>query len=107
MGSPLYHEEQREVTVGDEKATVTVLVCDDCGTIRYAGDWPFCPHGDGTKFGEEPLEPYFDEHICEGGAFITTRGQRSAIMRREHLEFRKKRTDLLHGQKAYFDMGRR
>ena len=107
MATPLYHDEVRVLEKNGKRVSITVNVCNDCGVIRYCGDWPICPHGDGTKFGEEPLEPYFDEHICEGGAYITTRGQRSAIMRREYLEFRKKRTDLLHGQKAYFDMGRR
>jgi len=106
MATPLYHEEERQVERDGQSHTVKVNVCDSCGVIRYCGDWPICPHGDGTKFGEEPLEPYYDEHICEGGAYITTRGQRSAIMRAEHLEFRKKRTDLLHGQKTHFDMGR-
>lgn len=107
MASPDYHEEQREVEKGGEKILVTVLVCDGCGVVRYCGDWPNCPHGDGRSFGEEPLEPYFDENITESGEYITTRGQRRAIMNREHLEFRKKRTDLLTGRRVHFDMGRR
>jgi len=94
---PDYHEEVRD----GEK----VLVCDDCSTVRYAGDWPQCPHVPGC-FGEQPLEPYVDEHIAETPVRITSRGQRRAIMNRGHLEFRKKRTDLLPSGTRYFDMRR-
>lgn len=96
--TPEYHAEERNGT--------EVLICDECGKERRCGDWPQCPHIPGL-FGEEPLEPYFDEHISESGELITTRGQRAAIMRREGLEFRKKRTDLLTGRRIHFDMGRR
>lgn len=105
--APEYHEEQRKVIKDNKEIEITVLVCDDCKVVRYCGDWPICPHGSGMNFGEEPLEPYFDEHISESGEYITTRGQRSAIMSREHLEFRKKRTDLLTGRSVHFDMGRK
>jgi hypothetical protein len=82
-----------------------VLACSDCGAPRRPGDWPQCPHIPGN-FGEEPIEPYFDEHITTEGAWITTRGQRQAIMRANNLEYRKKRTDLLPGTTRYFDMSR-
>ena len=96
--SPEWHEEVRE--------GVTVFVCDDCGVVRGVGDWPYCPHESG-HFGEEPLEPYFDEHITARGEYITSRGQRRKIMDRDHLEFRRKRTDLVAGLKNYFDMSKK
>jgi len=83
-----------------------VLICVECGNQRRVRDWPQCPHEPVHNFGEEPLEPYFDEHISESGEWITTRGQRRAIMNRNHLEYRKKRTDLLTGRVRHFDMGR-
>lgn len=98
MAFPEYHEEVRE--------SERVLVCDDCSKVRYAGDWPACPHVPGL-FGEEPIEAYVDEHLLENPVLITSRGQRRAIMNREGLEYRKKRFDLLTGQKSYFDMGGR
>lgn len=114
MSTPLYHEEKRLVKrvldSADPKSMVveeeiTVNVCDDCGEIRYCGDWPVCPHGSGKSFGEQPLEPYFDEHITEKGAWITTRGQRAQIMRENNLEYRKKRTDLLPSGRVYVFQG--
>lgn len=97
-----------------------VYVCGGCGAHRRAGDWPQCPHTPGN-FGDEPLEPYIDEHIRSGGTdvgydlhgnkvmgtLITSRGQRSQIMREEGLEFRKKKAHLLHGRVGFFDMGGR
>lgn len=103
---PDYREEEREVEHGGEKKLVRVLVCVECGTVRYSGDWPHCPHGDGTKFGEEPLEPYVDENIAETPVLITSRGQRAKIMSENHLEFRKKRTDLLPSTRKFFVMGK-
>ena len=84
----------------------TVYICDDCGKERHPGDWPQCPHISGN-FGEEPLEPYFDENISESGEYITTRAQRRAIMARNHMDYRPKRFDLLTGRVTYFDVGKR
>lgn len=95
MAFPEYHEEVRE--------GASVLICDDCKSVRVLGDWPSCPHKKG-HFGEEPLEPYIDEHILSEPILITSRGQRRAIMNREHLEYRKKRSDLLPSRTTYFDM---
>ena len=100
--SPEWHEEVRV----DRNNSTVVFVCDECNTIRIVGDWPYCPHESG-HFGEEPLEPYFDEHITERGEQITSRGQRRKIMDQCHLEFRRKRTDLITGLKRYFDMSRK
>ena len=97
-----------------------VFVCVECGKYRMPGDWPLCPHAPGN-FGDEPLEPYVDEHIRSGGTdvgydlhgnkvvgtLITSRGQRAQIMREEGLEFRKKKAHLVRGRTPYFDMGRR
>lgn len=108
--SPLYHEELKTRTVDVEGVQTTeeyrANVCDDCGKERFPGDWPHCPHGDARNFGEKPLEPYFDEHISERGEWITTRGQRSKMMREGGLEYRKKRTDLLPHGNGFVDMGR-
>lgn len=82
-----------------------VLKCVDCGGIRRPGDWPQCPHVPG-HFGDDPIEPYFDEHITTEGAWITSRGQRRAIMNQNQLEFRRKRTELVSGRVQYFDMAR-
>jgi hypothetical protein len=103
--SPDYHEEQREVEKDGEKVTVTVLVCNDCQTIRYAGDWMHCPHGSGKGFGEDPIEPYFDEHISESGEWITSRAQRRAIMAKGGWDYKKKRTDLIDTGKRFVFLG--
>jgi len=100
MAFPEYHEETLDGRI--------VYVCDECGSRRTPGDWMQCPHlNEKGSFGEDPLEPYFDEHITERGEYITSRGQRRTIMNANHLEYRKKRTDLLTGQRTYFDQGRR
>lgn len=80
--------------------------CVDCKHVRTEGDWPSCPHEE-ANFGEEPLEPYFDEHISTEGAWITTRGQRRKLMEEGGLEYRKKRTDLLPSTRVYIDLGRK
>lgn len=76
------------------------MVCDRCGAELRIGDWPFCngdknQHVDARGFGDAPLEAYFDEHISPEGAYITTRGQRRALMSKGHLDYldvsRKKR----------------
>lgn len=106
MAFPEYIERNVTSTSPEGLRQIPILVCELCGRTRQAGDWPMCPHDSGN-FGEEPLEPYFDEHISPEGTWITTRGQRRAIMNASHFEYRKKRTDLLAGQKTYIDMGRR
>ena len=85
------------------------MKCDDCGGEVNVGDWPFCK-GDPSKhvparnFGEEPLEPYWDEHISQDGAYITTRAERRRIMYASDVEYKdvssKKRG------KFYIDYGR-
>lgn len=62
-------------------------LCDKCGSEINVGDWPFCPHGPAGRFGDDPIEPYWDENITQGGAMITTRGERRAIMSRAHLDY--------------------
>lgn len=117
--APDYHIELRDDPENPGQK-VEVQVCDNCGTVRFVGDWMYCPHGK-AHFGEEPLEPYVDEHIREGGTdvgvdaagnhylgtLITTRGQRAQIMREQGLEYRKKRTDLLPSTRSYFFGGGR
>jgi hypothetical protein len=108
---PEYHRQVRGgpvIILRDEEVIGgwIVLICDACGLERKPGDWPQCPHIPG-KFGDDPIEPYFDEHITESGEMITTKGQRRSIMSRNKLEYRKKRTDLLTGQRIFFDMGRK
>jgi hypothetical protein len=66
--------------------------------------WDCDPCRGSATFGDDPIQPYFDEHICQGGAMITTRGERRAIMARNHLDYvdvsKKKRG------KVYVDMRR-
>ena len=61
--------------------------CDICGAELRIGEWPFCPHGDARYFGEEPLEPYIDHNLGPEPVEIRTRGERRAIMSRNHLEY--------------------
>jgi hypothetical protein len=79
------------------------MTCDKCGAELTIGAWPWCPHQDAHGFGDAPLEPYFDEHISASGEYITSRGQRRAIMSKNHLDYhdvsRKKRG------KTYFCLG--
>jgi hypothetical protein len=81
------------------------MKCDDCGLEIQIGDWPFCPHGPMTHFGDEPLTPYVDEMIASEPVEIRTRGERRRLMSRNHLEYAdvssKKR-----GARLYVDMGR-
>lgn len=49
--------------------------------------WDCDPCRGSATFGDDPIQPYFDENICKGGAMITTRGERRAIMAREHLDY--------------------
>ena len=88
------------------------MKCEACGGEVRIGDWPFCKgnpsaHVPAPNFGEEPLEPYEDEHLTHepGGVEITTRGQRRQMMREQHLEYHK--LPKAPGSTLYFDMSRR
>lgn len=48
----------------------------DCDTCRG-----------GATFGEDPIRPYWDEHVCPDGAHITTRAERRRIMSQNNLEY--------------------
>jgi hypothetical protein len=98
--SPDYHTEIRD--------GISVNVCDACGQLRYCGDWMHCPHGSGLSFGEEPLEPYIDHNVDTNPVLITTRAQRRELMKKNGLDYRKKRTDLVSSGRVYvFQGGRR
>ena len=79
------------------------MKCDSCGSEITIGEWPWCPHGDGRGFGEEPLEPYDDWNITSeaDSVKITTRSQRRKLMDKQGLDYRKKGHRL--GQVMYFD----
>ena len=62
--------------------------CEDCGAEVQIGEWPWCPHGDALGFGEEPMEPYFDEHVSPEGQKFTTRAERRRFMYRNNLEYK-------------------
>lgn len=81
--------------------------CEKCGHTMSIGDWPYCPHEHVERFGEEPLEPYWDENLISepGGIEITTRAQRRKIMDENNMEYRKKAK--LPGSSLFFDMGAR
>lgn len=93
---------EMDAATGEE---VKVYICVECKRERFSGDWPQCPHVKGN-FGEEPLEPYIDEHLLDHPIEITTRSQRRRIMNEQHFEYRKKRTDLLPSTKAYCFQGK-
>jgi hypothetical protein len=81
------------------------MTCEACGKELAVGQWPWCPHEDARNFGEQPMEPYFDEHITPEGAHITTRAERRRIMyanKQEYHDVSSKRRG-----KLYIDMGRR
>ena len=61
--------------------------CGKCGALVRVGDWPFCPHGEATHFGDDPIEPYVDEHLAPEPVEITTRAQRRRIMSRNSLDY--------------------
>ena len=50
--------------------------------------WDCDPCRGSATFGDDPISPYFDEHITAEGAEITTRGQRRAIMGKHNLEYK-------------------
>lgn len=63
------------------------MTCEKCGKELAVGQWPWCPHADARQFGEEPIQPYWDEHVCPEGAHITTRAERRRIMSQNNLEY--------------------
>jgi len=77
--------------------------CTKCGEQYEIGSWPWCPHEDAKNFGEDPLEPYIDEHITDEhpGVLITSRAQRRKIMDRNGLDY-KKHVETPIGHKLYF-----
>jgi hypothetical protein len=60
--------------------------CDDCGQRYTVGDWPYCPHG--KPYGMMTFVPYFDEHICEEGAWVTSLAQRRRLMKENNFDYR-------------------
>ena len=103
--TPEYHEELR--TDPKTKDQITVLICDECGGERVSGDWPDCRkdgnHTAGHGF-DDPLEAYDDHNVDVNTRRITTRGERRAIMSKNHLEYVKKGQRL--GAIRYIDLGR-
>ena len=49
--------------------------------------WDCDPCRATASFGEEPLEPYVDEHLGPEPIHITTRSERRQIMARNNLEY--------------------
>ncbi len=84
---------------------VNTVICDTCSKEYAVGEWPYCPHGIGT-YGDDPIEPYFAEHISPTGEWITSRGQRRAIMAKRGLDIKKPREDYA-AHRVYFDRGKR
>lgn len=84
-----------------------MVKCDKCGRNVEIGAWPWCPHEHVERFGEEPMEPYIDEHLTSepGGIEITTRAQRRKIMAENKMEYRPKAK--LPGSTLYLDLGGR
>jgi hypothetical protein len=65
--------------------------CERCGAEILIGMFPFC-RGNASDHGkwygaEEPLSPYWDEHISPEGAEIRTRGERRRLMDRNGLDY--------------------
>jgi hypothetical protein len=96
-------------------------ICEKCGKEVHIGDWPYCPHEYAVGFGEEPIEPYVDEHVASGGTdigydslgnpyfghLITTRAQRRRLMERGGLDYRDKPKDkAVGGHRIFVDLGR-
>jgi hypothetical protein len=80
--------------------------CEKCNQEVSIGDWPWCPHGSAANFGEESIEPYWDEMLLPDPVYITSRAQRRAIMSRNGIEYRKKH-ESPPGSRVFIDMGRR
>jgi hypothetical protein len=74
--------------------------CSECGETGH----PWWDHGPVKNFGEEPLEPYIDEHITDEhpGKLITTRSERRKIMDRKGFDYKKK-LEKPYGMTLYFD----
>jgi len=84
--------------------------CEKCGEEYKVGEWPWCPHGDGKGFGEEPLAPYLDWQLDPygPGIEITNRAQRRKEMDKHALDYRDKgkRGGHVPGGRLFFDMGK-
>jgi hypothetical protein len=78
--------------------------CDKCGAEIQIGEWPFCPHGQMTHFGDEPLTPYVDHNLGPEPIEIRTRGERRRIMAKAHLDY----ADVSHKKRGqlYVDLHR-
>jgi hypothetical protein len=61
------------------------IVCVNCGIEYRIGEWPFCPHGFPVE--HRPFVPYFDEHIVEGGAWITSHRDRVRLNKQNNQDF--------------------
>jgi hypothetical protein len=83
-----------------------MVTCDACGSTYGVGEWPWCPHGAAKRFGDDPIDSYFDEHISTDGETITTRGQRRKLMAENALEVKPKRYSR-PGARLFFDLGSR
>jgi hypothetical protein len=79
--------------------------CDKCGDELEVGSWPWCPHGKVRFFGDDPIEPYWDEHLTKDGVYITSRAQRRKIMDQRGLVPHKNKYE--NAGRLYFDQGRR
>jgi len=73
--------------------------CTECGEAGH----PWWDHGSVKKFGEDPIEPYMDEHLGHAPVEITSRAQRRRIMSQRNLEY-KDVSKKLRGR-IYVDMG--
>lgn len=87
--------------------------CEKCGGEIRVGDWPYCG-GDPSKhvhmdrFGEDPIEPYFDEMLSTDGEHITTRSQRRKIMDKNAIVPKDNPyRNVIKGRRLFFDMARR
>lgn len=80
------------------------MTCDKCGTELRVGQWPWCPHEDARNFGEDPLEPYWDEHLGPEPVHVTTRAERRRVMAGRDLEY--KDVSRKRRGRVYVDLGR-
>ena len=69
-------------------------LCTVCGLPLASGDWPCIytirPHGKSVQ--TAPFTPYFDVGL---GEYVTSLGQRRALMKEHHLDYRDK---VSHGE---------
>lgn len=61
--------------------------CEHCGCEYGIGDWPYCPHDRAGHGMLGKFQPYWDEHICPEGAWITSLAERRRIMRERNLDY--------------------